>query len=248
VLCLAAGGAACDSFGDTGEPIHWSYRVVNVYPHDPNAFTQGLVVHEGQLYEGTGLEGESSLRRVDLASGRVDRRRALDDRYFGEGIAILDRRIYQLTWQSRVGFIYDLETFERLGTFAYEGEGWGLTHDGDELIMSDGTPVVRFLDPDTLEVTRTITVRDGDTPVGELNELEYIEGEVWANVWRTDRIVRFDPADGRVVGWVDFGDLYPRRAANADVLNGIAYDADAERIFITGKNWPQLYEIVLERP
>jgi glutamine cyclotransferase len=205
-------------------------------------------VRDGQLYEGTGEYGGSSLRWVDLDTGRVERMRELDGRYFGEGIAILDGRIFQLTWQENLGFIYDLKTFERLGTFTYEGEGWGLTDDGAELIMSDGTPVVRFLDPATLEVKRTVTVRDGEQPVDELNELEYIDGEVWANVWRTDRIVRFDPDDGRVTGWIDFGDLYLRRAPNADVLNGIAYDAEAERVFITGKNWPQLYEIVLERP
>ena len=247
VLCLAVAAAACDSFGGTGEPVQYGYRVVNVYPHDPNAFTQGLVVHGGRLYEGTGLEGESSLRRVDLATGRVERIRQLDARYFGEGIAILDGRIFQLTWQNKVGFIYDLDTFERLGTFAYEGEGWGLTDNGSELIMSDGTPVVRFLDPQTLATKRTITVRDGETPVDELNELEYIDGEVWANVWQTDRIVRFDPDDGRVTGWIDFSDLYLRRAPGADVLNGIAYDADAKKIFVTGKKWPQLYEIVVER-
>jgi len=247
VLSLAAAVTGCDSFGNTDAPVHYSYRVVNVYPHDPNAFTQGLVVHGGRLYEGTGLEGESSLRRVDLATGRVERIRQLDARYFGEGIAILDGRIFQLTWQNKVGFIYDLDTFERLGTFAYEGEGWGLTDNGSELIMSDGTPVVRFLDPQTLATKRTITVRDGETPVDELNELEYIDGEVWANVWQTDRIVRFDPDDGRVTGWIDFSDLYLRRAPGADVLNGMAYDADAKKIFVTGKKWPQLYEIVVER-
>lgn len=246
VLSFTAAVGACDSFGDTGAPIQYGYRVVDVYPHDPNAFTQGLVVRDGQLYEGTGLEGESSLRRVDLATGRVERRRELDEQYFGEGIAILDGRIYQLTWQHNVGFVYDLETFERLGTFGYEGEGWGLTDNGSELIMSDGTPVVRFLDPMTLETKRTITVRDGETPIGDLNELEYIDGEVWANVWQTDRIVRFDPDGGRVTGWIDLSSLYPRRVPDADVLNGIAYDADANKIFITGKKWPQLYEIVVE--
>lgn len=248
VLCFAAAAAACDSFGGTGEPVQYGYRVVDVFPHDSNAFTQGLVVRGGRLYEGTGQYGESSLRRVDLASGRVERIRQLDPRYFGEGIAILDGRVYQLTWRENVGFVYDLETFERLGTFTYEGEGWGLTDNGTELIMSDGTPVVRFLDPTTLATKRTVTVRDGETPIDELNELEYIDGEVWANVWQTDRIVRFDPADGRVTGWIDFSDLYPRRAPNADVLNGIAYDADAKKLYITGKNWPQLYEIVVERP
>lgn len=258
VLACAAGSAACDLASGSREPVEWRYRVVQVYPHDPDAFTQGLVVHEGRLYEGTGREGRSSIRLVDLATGRVERQRPLDARYFGEGITILGDRIYQLTWQHHVGFVYDLATFDRVGTFEYEGEGWGLTHNGTELILSDGTPVVRFLDPGTFAVKRTITVHDGETTIASwcppltdgqcVNELEYIDGELWANVWQTNRIVRFSPRDGQITGWLDLANLYPVRTPTADVLNGIAYDAAAKRLFVTGKLWPQLYEIVLERP
>jgi len=217
-------------------------EVINTYPHDSNAFTQGLTVAEGRLYEGTGRNGQSSLRLVDLESGDILRRHNLSPRYFGEGITVMDGKVYQLTWQSHVGFVYALEDFSTLGTFYLPGEGWGLTHDGESLIVSDGTPFLRFLDPATFEETRRVEVSDDRGPLARLNELEYIDGEVWANVWYEDYIARIDPASGQVTGRVDLRGLYPRRG-NDDVLNGIAWDADSRRLFVTGKLWPSLFEI-----
>jgi len=217
---------------------------VEVFPHDPNAFTQGLVIHDGYFYEGTGQYGRSSLRKVAIASGDVERIATLDASYFGEGITILGDRIYQLTWQQGIGFVYDLETFANVGSFRYTGEGWGLTHDGEHLIMSDGTASLRFLDPETFEVVRAVEVSDGGRPVARLNELEYVEGEVWSNVWYDDRIARIDPDTGTVIGWIDLASLYPRsRRGSEDVLNGIAYDATAKRTFVTGNNWTILLEL-----
>jgi glutamine cyclotransferase len=224
------------------------YEVVAEYPHDPSAFTQGLVISNGELFEGTGLEGESTLRKVDLESGNVLQIRELDEEYFGEGIAILNDRIYQLTWQSGVALVYDADTFELLETFSYDGEGWGLTTDGQRLIMSDGTDTLVFRDPETFDVTGQVDVRDSGIPVANLNELEYVEGEIWANVWQTDRVARIDPASGQVVGWIDLSGLLSeeeREAYDVDVLNGIAYDSKSERIFVTGKLWPKLFEIEL---
>ena len=230
------------------EPIS-GFAVVAVYPHDPSAFTQGLAIEGGQLYEGTGQYGASTLRRVDLASGRPEKQRALGPQYFGEGIAILDGLVYQLTWQNGVVVAYDLETFEVERTMRYDGEGWGLTHDGRQLIMSDGSATIRFRDPQTFSVTREIEVRDGGVPLSRLNELEYIDGAIWANIWYDDRIARISPADGKVLGFIDLGTLYPPSARDSEaVLNGIAYDAAAKRLFVTGKNWPQLYEIEVVRP
>jgi glutamine cyclotransferase len=224
-----------------------TYRVVATYPHDRNAFTQGLVIDNGVLYEGTGLNGRSSLRRVDLASGAVLQSVALDQQYFGEGITTWGDQIIQLTWQSQQGFVYDKDTFELLKTFAYPGEGWGLTHDDRSLIMSDGTPAIRFLDPVTLHETRRITVTDQGQPVVKLNELEYVHGEILAHVWQTDRVVRISPDDGRVIGWIDLSGLLSAedRQQPVDVLNGIAYDAAHDRLFVTGKLWPRLFEIEL---
>ncbi|RMG94531.1 MAG: glutaminyl-peptide cyclotransferase [Chloroflexi bacterium] len=223
----------------------YSYRIIHTYPHDPEAFTQGLVYENGVLYEGTGLRGRSSLRLVTLETGAVQQMILLEDRFFGEGIAIWQDRIFQLTWQSRVGFIYDKETFTRVGEFEYVTEGWGLTHDGRSLIMSDGSATLYFLDPDTLTVTGQITVFDERGPVVRLNELEYIEGEVWANVWQTELIARIDPQSGRVTGWVDLTGLLDQSNLSqpVDVLNGIAYDAENGRLFVTGKLWPTLFEI-----
>lgn len=224
------------------------YRIVAEYPHDPDAFTQGLSIHNGGLYEGTGLEGESTLRRVDLESGEVLQSRELDDEYFGEGIAVMNDRIYQLTWQSRTCFVYDQETFDLLGTFSYEGEGWGLTADGERLIMSDGTSRLVFRDPETFAELGQIDVRDAGIPVSRLNELEYVEGEIWANVWQTDRVARIDPTSGLVTGWIDLSGLLSpeeRQTHTVDVLNGIAYDAETGRVFVTGKWWPKLFEIEL---
>jgi glutamine cyclotransferase len=225
----------------------YSYQIINTYPHDPSAFTQGLVFDDGLLYEGTGLRGDSSLRRVDLETGEVLANYDLADRFFGEGIALHGDVISQLTWRSNVGFVYDRETFELLRTFEYPTEGWGLTHDGERLIMSDGTSTLWFLDSDTHQEIGRVEVRDGVDPVVNLNELEYIGGEVFANVWMTDLIARIDPATGQVAGWIDLAGLLKlgADARPVDVLNGIAYDAEAGRLFVTGKLWPMLFEIEL---
>ena len=232
---------------DPSAPIY-SYRVVNEYPHDPDAFTQGLVYQDGVLFEGTGLEGKSTLRMVDLKTGDVLRARALDPSYFGEGIAVLGERIYQLTWQSQTGFAYDRTSFEPVQTFSYPTEGWGLATDGERLIMSDGTNRLFFRDPETFKAINSVTVCDGDQPVSNLNELEYIDGQVWANVWQTDRIARIDPASGRVMAWIDLTGLLAledRAGKSVDVLNGIAHDSASGSIYVTGKLWPKLFEIEL---
>jgi glutamine cyclotransferase len=230
-------------------PIY-GYRVVNTYPHDPAAFTQGLVFDAGTLYEGTGLEGQSSVRRVNLASGQVLQSRALAPEYFGEGLTVWGEQLIQLTWQSRVGFVYDKTTFRLIKQFTYPTEGWGLTQDGTHLIMSDGTAHLYFLDPGTLTETRRITVTDRGAPVVRLNELEYIRGEIFANIWQTDRIARIAPDTGEVVGWIDLTGLLGAadRAQPVDVLNGIAYDAEHDRLVVTGKLWPRLLEITLIPP
>lgn len=223
------------------------YRVVHVYPHDPEAFTQGLVYLDGFLYEGTGLNGRSSIRKVKLENGEVVQIQKVDSQYFGEGIAVKGDTIYELTWQSEIGFLYDRATFKRKGTFNYKGEGWGLTTDGHRLIMSDGTAFLRFLDPVTLKELSRIQVKDGTTPVANLNELEYVKGEIFANVWQSHRIARISPRTGRVTGWLDLeGLLTPREAQQADVLNGIAYDPAGDRLFVTGKLWPKLFEIKIQ--
>ena len=249
---VAAAAVAVAAWAQLGtrrsEPIS-GFEVVAVYPHDPNAFTQGLAIHAGQLYEGTGQYGASALRRVDLTSGRPEKQRALPPQYFGEGIAILDGLVYQLTWQNGVVVVYDLETFELERTMRYDGEGWGITHDGRQLIMSDGSATIRFRDPQTFAVGKEIEVRADGVPVGRLNELEYVDGEIWANIWYDDRIARISPTSGEVLGFIDLRTLYPQTARSSEaVLNGIAYDAAAKRLFVTGKNWPQLYEIKLVRP
>jgi glutamine cyclotransferase len=245
VLAAAAiGVAAWAQLGQGSGPRSYGVKVVAVYPHDPNAFTQGLVVEQGQLYEGTGQYGASSVRRVDLETGRVQKLHAINDAHFGEGITIFDGKLYQLTWKNGLAFVYDIDSFNIQQTLRYPTEGWGLTHDGDALILSDGSATLRFLDPATFATRREITVRDGDQPIDRLNELEYVDGEIWSNVWYDDRIVRISPDDGKVLGWIDLASIYPRGARGQDaVLNGIAYDRDAKRIYVTGKNWPQLYEI-----
>ena len=227
-----------------GVPVQ-SYVVINEYPHDPAAFTQGLQYHEGYLYEATGLRGRSSLRRVDLESGRVLRRLALPDRYFGEGIAMVNGYIYMLTWHAETAFVFDLETFQKRQRFSYEGEGWGLAYDGAHLIMSDGTDQLRFRDPETFEVKRTVAVRANGEPVRQINELAWIEGEVWANIFETERLVRIDPSTGEVLAWIDLSGILPpeQRTGGENVLNGIAYDSENKRIFVTGKLWPRLFEI-----
>jgi glutamine cyclotransferase len=221
-----------------------TYRVVRSYPHDAEAFTQGLEFHDGFLYEGTGLNGRSSIRKVQLDTGDVVQRRAVGAEHFGEGITIWDGRLFELTWQSQVALVYDLRSFEPIRTFSYSGEGWGLTHDANALIMSDGTSALRFLDPTTFRERRRVTVTDGGAQIAELNELEFVNGEVWANIWTTDVIARIDPASGRVKSWIDLRNLLPARERAGDaVLNGIAYDAARDRLFVTGKLWPRLFEI-----
>jgi glutamine cyclotransferase len=228
-------------------PPVYTYEVIAAYPHDPAAFTQGLVYVDETLYEGTGLWGESTLREVDLASGSVLRMHALEDNFFGEGITLLDDKIYQLTWQEQTGFVYAPATFETLQTFSYPHEGWGITHDGQRLIVSDGTSTIRFWDPDTLQEVGQIMVRDDEGPVTMLNELEYVSGEIWANIWMTDRIARISPETGDVLGYIDLTGLLDTSTLTqpVDVLNGIAYDSAADRLFVTGKLWPTLFEIVV---
>jgi glutamine cyclotransferase len=227
----------------------YGYQVVHTYPHDRNAFTQGLLYRDGFLYEGTGLNGRSTLRKVRLETGEVLEQQALANQYFGEGITDWGRTLLQLTWQSQIGFVFDLGTFNVTRTFSYEGEGWGLTHDVSTLILSDGTSRLRFFDPSTFEQIGSYTVRDGSTPVAHLNELEYVRGEIYANVWQTDRVVRIALSTGQVIGWIDLAGLLTEsdKTAPIDVLNGIAYDAQTDRLFVTGKLWPKLFEITLVR-
>ncbi|MBI1318639.1 MAG: glutaminyl-peptide cyclotransferase [Candidatus Hydrogenedens sp.] len=226
---------------------HCTYIVRDVYPHDRAAFTQGLAYEDGYFYEGTGLNGASTLRKVNVESGEVEQQVSLDQRYFGEGIAIAGDRIVQLTWQSSVGFVYDKATFELQREFQYPTEGWGITYDGTQFIMSDGTAMLYFLDPSVFVETRRVEVTDDKGPVRELNELEYIHGEIYANVWRTDRIVRIDPATGKVKGDIDLTGILPAadRDFGTDVLNGIAYDEAGDRLFVTGKRWPKIFHIDL---
>ncbi len=242
-VCLAA----CSQRPSSALPVG-TVKIVAVYPHDPNAFTQGLAIEKGQMYEGTGQKGVSALRKVDFKTGKVEVSVPLDDRFFGEGVTILDGKIYQLTWQNNIGLVYDLKTMRPESTFRYTGEGWGLTNDGKQLILSDGTPSIRFLDPVTFKVVRQIEVRDAaKNRIKSLNELEYIRGEIWANIWYEDRVARISPVDGRVLGWVDLSNLIPQATRGREaVLNGIAYDTESKKIYVTGKNWPKLFEIELQ--
>lgn len=225
-----------------------TFEVVNAWPHDSDAFTQGLVFHDDFFLESTGQYGESSLRRVEPKTGRVLKKVDVASRYFAEGLTLFRGKLYQLTWTTRKGFIYNPETFETQGEFAYDGEGWGLTHDEQNLILSDGTNQIRFIDPNTFEIKKTISVFDGARPVRELNELEYVKGEIYANIWHTDRIARIDPVSGKILGWIDLTGLLPEaeRSDEEAVLNGIAYDAATDRLFVTGKLWPRLFEIRLK--
>lgn len=228
------------------EPTLYAYDIVNVFPHDRGAFTEGLVFLKGILLESTGLEGHSTLRKVDLQSGRVLQQVRLSPEYFGEGIAVLGGKIFQLTWKNQKGFVYGLESFEVEREFTYTGEGWSLTTDGRSLIMSDGTNQIRFIDPTTFKVTRTISVFRHGLPFTQLNELEWVKGELFANIWQTQTVARIDPATGRLLGLIDFSGLLTPddyRRGGVDVLNGIAYDAAGDRLFVTGKNWPKLFEV-----
>lgn len=227
----------------------YTYEVVKSYPHDTSAFTQGLVYENGHLLESTGLNGRSSLREVDLATGAVLKKIDVPSQYFAEGLAEFHNKLYQLTWQANKGFVYDRTTFQKQSEFAYTGEGWGLADNDTSLILSDGTSKIRFLDPATFKVQRTINVTFADNrPLAELNELEYIEGEIYANVWQTDTIARIDPKTGKVLSWIDLSGLLPvgERTSQTDVLNGIAYDSAGKRLFVTGKLWPKIYEIKLK--
>jgi len=225
----------------------YDYRIINSYPHDRRAFTQGLVYDNGVLYEGTGLNGRSSLRKVELETGRVLQILNLPYEYFGEGVALWQDRLIQLTWQSHIGFVYEKESFRQLRDFTYPTEGWGITHDGTRLIMSDGTSWLYFLDPTTFERIGRLQILDQDMPVTRLNELEYIKGEIYANVWLTDYIARISPETGQVVGWINLTGLLSAedRMQPVDVLNGIAYDAEHDRLYVTGKLWPRLFQIEL---
>lgn len=236
------------AFGWSAAP-EYSYRVVRAYPHDPGAFTQGLEYHDGFLYEGTGLPGRSTLRKVKLETGQVLQEARLPAPLFGEGITILNGQVLQLTWQHQVGFVYGLSDFVPQRNFQYPGEGWGLTNDGQRIYMSDGTDKLRVWNGTTLGEVSRLTVHDGTQNVANLNELEWVRGEIWANVWQTDRIARISPADGHVTGWINLNALLPSadRTDQVDVLNGIAYDSASERIFVTGKLWPKLFEIKLIR-
>jgi glutamine cyclotransferase len=224
-----------------------TYRIVHAYPHDEHAFTQGLVYLDGHLYESTGIQGQSTLREEDLETGRIVRMQLDSDRYFGEGLTDWKNTLIQLTWQSHIALVYDRATFRLLRTFHYDGEGWGLTHDSSSLILSDGTATLRFFDPDTFRELRRITVKDRGKSVTQLNELEFIHGEIYANVWHTNRIARISPVNGRVLGWIDFKGLMPRDQLASDeaVLNGIAYDSQHNRLFVTGKLWPKIFEIAI---
>lgn len=236
--------------GESVAPVY-SYRVVNTYPHDANAFTQGLIFAEdGFLYEGTGLYGQSSLRKVELETGDVLKLQPLQPEYFGEGITLWKDKLIQLTWQEHKGFVYDKESFKLLREFDYPTEGWGITHDGKRLIMSDGTAILHFLDPDTFQEIGQIEVKDQGIPVTKLNELEYIQGEIYANVWLTDRIAVISLETGQVLRWIDLTGLLSAedRSLPVDVLNGIAYDAIGNRLFVTGKLWPKLFEIRVVPP
>lgn len=242
-LLLFAGLNIWSAHGQVTKPQ--GYAIVHVYPHDASAFTQGLIFLDGNLYEGTGLNGRSSLRMVDLSTGRVLQKYDLPAQYFGEGLTNWGSNLYELTWTSHKCFVYDRFSFRLIKSFDYEGEGWGLTHDAQYLIMSDGSSSLRFLDPATFREKRRLTVTDHGRPVQDLNELEYVRGEIYANVWHSDRIARISPISGKVLGWIDLTGILSQVERRDDdaVLNGIAYDAKTNRLFVTGKLWPKLFEI-----
>ncbi len=244
-LLFVAGPVPTAMGATDGKPPLYTFRVVNVHPHNPAAFTQGLVFFDNVLYEGTGLYRKSSLRQVDVRTGKIIRIRTLPSFYFGEGITVMGNRIYQLTWRSGTGFIYDQSSFRMIGTFTYQTEGWGLTHNGRELIMSDGSSSLYFLDPHTFKEIRHIEVADDRGPVRYLNELEYIDGAIYANIWRKDTVAIISPDNGKVKGWIDLSGILEeeQRRGPDSVLNGIAYDSRKKRLFVTGKMWPWLFEI-----
>jgi len=234
----------CFPSGLQSVPV-WRVKIVASYPHDPGAYTQGLVIKNGKMYEGTGRNGASSLRQVDLVTGSVLKSLPMDEKYFGEGITILNGKIYQLTWRNNLCFTYDLDTFQYKEHFKYAYEGWGVTNDGQNLIVSDGSSDIRFVDPNTFKELKKISVKQGTERIKNLNELEFINGEIWANVWYDDRLARISPESGQLLGWIDLSTLFPRnqRKDKDQVLNGIAQDPDSKKIYATGKNWPKLFEI-----
>ena len=249
-IILACAPAPASSIAAQRKPAPvQSYKVVATFPHDTSSFTQGLVfASDGQLYESTGLEGESTLRRVDIATGQTLQKIDVPSQYFAEGLAMVGDELLQLTWRHKLGFVYDRKTFKQKRTFSYKTEGWGIAYDGTaSLVMSDGSDTLTFLDPKSLAVAKTLRVMDAGRPVSNLNELEWIEGEIWANIWMTDRIARISPRTGEVNAWIDLSSLFPvaQRMPPADVMNGIAYDKATRRIYITGKKWPRLYQITV---
>lgn len=227
----------------------YTYEVVDALPHDIEAFTEGLQYIDGFFYEGTGMEGQSDIRKVDAKTGKVIKKVTIAPYYFGEGITVLNGKLYELTYTSQIGFVYDATTFAKIDSFTYTGEGWGMTTDGTSLIFSNGSDTIQYMDPATKKITRTIAVKEGGFAILHINELELIKGELYANIWRTDRIIRIDPATGNVTGSIDlFGILPPNeRTMKTDVLNGIAYDAKGDRIFVTGKYWPKVFEIKIKK-
>ncbi len=275
LLALTLGGAGCNggpsnngnsganksaNANAAGQAPVYGYEVVNTYPHDKDAFTQGLVFDNGALLESTGLEKHSTLRRVELQTGKVLQKIDVPPFYFAEGMTLFNGKIYQLTWKAEKGFVYDPQTFQKTGEFPYTGEGWGLTHDAESLILSDGSDKIRFIDPNSYQVRRTVSVTDAGRPVISINELEYVKGEILANIWPlehgaekyTDKIARIDPQTGQVKGWIDMtGLLKPGEITNEDsqdaVLNGIAYDELGDRLFVTGKLWPKLFEVRIKQ-
>ncbi len=245
ILGATAGAAALGAAVPT-----YGIDVIHTYPHDPTAFTEGLFYLDGYLYESTGLEQRSTIRKVKLETGEVLQKLDIPPQFFGEGIVNWHSHLISLTWKSQVGFVFDLATFKQHRQFHYTGEGWALTQDGRQILMSDGTPQIRLLNPRTLEETGRITVNLDGKPIRYINELEWVKGEIYANVWQTDWILRIDPHDGRVVGLINLAGLLKssdRTPGQTDVLNGIAYDAKGDRLFVTGKNWPKLFEIRLRR-
>ena len=258
ILALSLASLQCNGTSTTNAPAKepgnapvatFGYQVVNIWPHDPRAFTQGLVFLDGKLIESTGQEGFSSLRSVELQTGKVLKKVDIPEPFFAEGAALLNNKIYQLTWQHQRGFIYDAQSLEKIGDFSYGGEGWGLATDGRSLLLSDGSNRIRFIEPDSFRVTKTIAVTDGKTPINELNELEYVNGEIYANIWHDDRIAVIDPENGRVKAWIDLtGLLQPGDVTDPEaVLNGIAFDQAGNRLFVTGKLWPRLFEIKIKK-
>jgi glutaminyl-peptide cyclotransferase len=244
ILLTSALSLSAEPTRSESVPVY-SYRVINTYPHERDAFTQGLVFYNGKLYESTGLNGRSTVRELNIKTGDVIKSHKLANRYFGEGITAVNGKIVQLTWRSGTGFVYEMNDLKPLGRFNYKGEGWGITFDGKHLIMSNGTAALQFLDPHTFETVGELEVYDKTGDVGKLNELEYVEGEIFANIWGKERIARIDPDTGRVTGWIELSGLLTQedKKKRVDVLNGIAYDSENKRLFVTGKLWPKLFEI-----